>query len=83
MPKLFLVFSHKLTEAQQSEAFTKLAVEDIYYLPDELQEVWSHLPPELPQVADYIQPIKDWLQMNAQEGDYILIQGIMEPRIKW
>ena len=75
MPELFLIFSHKLTEPQVKEAVEELGVEGVHYLPDELQEIWSNIPPELTYVSEHIQPIKNWLHNKVREGDYLLIQG--------
>lgn len=75
MPKLFLVFSHQLTETQREEAFRVLGVDSIQCLPEHLQVVWSQVPPELPSVQGHIQPIIDWLKVQVQTGDYLLIQG--------
>lgn len=75
MPALYLLFSHYLTEEQEKEAEEALGINEIYYLPDNLQVLWSQIPPELPIVGDYIQPIKEWLKCRVQKGDYLLVQG--------
>lgn len=72
---LYLIFSHRLTADQEKDAFTELGVERIHYLPQELQAIWSNVPPELPHVSEFIQPIKDWLKKHVQPGDYLLVQG--------
>lgn len=75
LPDFYLLFSHELTEAQKEEAYAKLNVRNIYYLPEDLKALWSQIPPELEKISAYIQPIKDWLEKQVKEGDYILIQG--------
>lgn len=75
MPNLFLLFSHTLTEAQKQDARENLKVEHFIYLPDSLQKLWSNIPPEREQLHDYLQPIFDFLEKNASENDFVLVQG--------
>jgi len=75
LPDLYLLFSHELTERQKREAYVDLGVGEICYLPRDLKELWSQIPPEIPKVAEYLQPVKEWLEERVNEGDYILIQG--------
>ncbi|NLK93087.1 MAG: hypothetical protein GX273_08150 [Bacteroidales bacterium] len=70
-----MLFSHTLTKEQEKEAYASLGVGNIYCLPAELRDLWSQVPPQLPQVADYVQPIKVWLTNRIKQGDYLLIQG--------
>lgn len=75
MPALYLLFSHQLTEQQKKEADEGLGVNEIHYLPDDLKILWSQIPPDIADISDYIQPIKEWLNKRINPGDYILIQG--------
>lgn len=70
-----ICFFHKLTEAQKKKLLGKLRVEKISYLPQDLQKIWSNIPPEMHYVGEFILPIKKWLKKNVQAGDYILVQG--------
>jgi hypothetical protein len=72
---LFLIFNHQLTALQAEDARAALGVDTIVNLPAELQELWSNVPPELPEIKDYLKPIEAWLSANARAGDYVLIQG--------
>jgi hypothetical protein len=72
---LFLIFNHQLTSLQKEDARAALKVDAIINLPIELQELWSNVPPELPEVTDYLKPVKAWLSAKARAGDYVLIQG--------
>lgn len=74
LPDLYLLFSHELTGLQKREA-RELGVKEIYYLPDDLKTIWSKIPPEIPDIKDYIQPVKEWLASRVKAEDYILIQG--------
>jgi phosphomannomutase len=75
--KMFLIFSHRLTPAQEREAIEKWDIDNFFYLPEKLQERWSNIPPELDreELFEYLDPIKEWIEEEAEEGDRILIQG--------
>ena len=76
MKKLFLLFSHSLTEEQKQDAQDALGVSEFVSLPDDLQALFSNVPPELEELDDFLDPIVDWINDNAfYESDYILIQG--------
>ncbi len=75
MKKLFLLFSHTLTPSQKEDARKSLGVEHFVSLPDNLQKLWSNIPPDLPNLKEYLIPIKNFLKENAKEGDIVLIQG--------
>lgn len=75
MPNLFLVFNHQFTEAQEIDARKTLGVNEITDLPLDLRKLWSHIPPDIPEIVDYLKPIHSWLGLHAQKGDFILIQG--------
>lgn len=75
MPKLFLLFSHRLTEEQDADAWQSLRVTDIVALPQALQARWSNVPAELKSLDEYAAPILTWLQQEAQPNDYVLAQG--------
>ena len=47
MRQVFLLFSHQLTPTQKDELKNKYKVDKIIYLPAELQDIWSNIPPEL------------------------------------
>lgn len=74
MQSLFTIFSHKLTEAQKEDAFQKLDCDEIVTLPQQLQQLWSQIPPE-GSIDTFIDKFKKYLSENSQKGDYILIQG--------
>ncbi len=75
METLFLIFNHQITSTQEASARSALGVKNIVNLPAELQELWSNLPPELPEIKDYLKPIEAWLFAKARVGDYVLVQG--------
>ena len=72
---LFLVFNHTFTAAQEEDARSSLGVTRIVSLPEELQDLWSDIPPSLTSLSEYLAPIRAWLLEHAAPGDYVLIQG--------
>jgi len=75
MKKMFLLFSHELTDAQKEDAKSSLGIEEFISLPDSLQKLWSNIPPEIEDLDSYLSPILEYLKTNAKNGDYALIQG--------
>jgi len=73
--KLFLIFSHSLTEEQEKEVRSVLGAGEIVSLPERLQKVWSQIPPEGELDAGVAALFTGWLREGAAEGDYALIQG--------
>jgi hypothetical protein len=72
---LFLLFNHQFTEKQQLDAHKALGIERIANMPDDLLELWSQIPPALPRLSGYLEPLRAWLLANADKGDFVLIQG--------
>ena len=76
MKNLFLLFSHSLTEEQKQDAQKSLGVTDFVKLPEDLQAIFSDVPPELETLNEYLKPILEWIAEEANNlEDYILIQG--------
>ncbi len=72
---LFLLFNHQLTSEQEKDARASLKITHIQPLPPELKALWGQIPPHLPEIVQYLQPIRTWLAALAQPDDYVLIQG--------
>jgi hypothetical protein len=75
MATLFLLFNHQFTADQEADAGASLYVDPIVSLPPDLQALWSNIPPELPGVKEYLEPVRTWLAAQARAGDCVLIQG--------
>jgi hypothetical protein len=75
MKKLFLLFSHTLTPTQEQDAKESMGIEAFVKLPDELQKLWSNIPPHLTTLDDYLEPLKSYILENASKEDIFLIQG--------
>lgn len=73
--KLILLFSHKLTESQKDDAIKSLGVTQFVDMPDNLQQKWSNVPPELENISIFLTDIRFWLMDVIEGNDYILIQG--------
>jgi len=73
--QVFLLFSHQLTPPQIEELENKFGVDKIVYLPEELQNIWSNIPPELPTIKTHLQDVLSWLKENSNPGDLVLVQG--------
>ena len=72
---LFLIFNHQITDLQKDDAVNSLGTSLTKDLPRDLKELWSRIPPEMPEVVPYLEPIRKWLRAEAIKGDYVLIQG--------
>ncbi len=75
MKKMFLLFSHKLTEKQKEDATKVFNIDEFVYLPDNLQKLWSNVPAELENLVKYSLEFRNFLKYNAKNGDVVLIQG--------
>ena len=72
---LFLIFNHDITPVQERDARDSLGVQQIINMPPDLKEMWRQIPPDLTEISSYLEPIKNWLALQAAESDYVLIQG--------
>lgn len=72
---MFLVFSHKLSEEQKKEGSGTFNVKNYISLPEELQDLWSNIPPKADIQDDYFTPIFDYISKNGKENDIVLVQG--------
>jgi F0F1-type ATP synthase delta subunit len=75
MGKLFLLFNHTLTKEQKEDAIESLFVKEFVVLPDNLQAIWSAIPPYDSNINEILEPIKNFIGHNADSGDFALIQG--------
>lgn len=73
--RVILLFSHQLTEPQRMELRNEWDVYQQVSLPVHLQKLWSDVPPDLPTLKDYLQPLVSWLETVTREEDLVLIQG--------
>lgn len=71
----FLLFSHRLTPAQEEELAREWNVAVVRPLPDALKPLWAHIPPKIPSLRGHLQPVLQWVEAEAAPGDVILVQG--------
>ena len=75
MKKMFLLFSHNLTQIQIDDAKNNLDIEKFVSLSQDLQELWSNIPSDLIFIKEYLLPFSNFLKKNSNFGDVVLIQG--------
>jgi len=68
---LFLIFNHEITPVQESDARDSLGVQRIINMSGDLKELWRQIPPDLPKISSYLNPVKDWLAGHARKNDYV------------
>lgn len=75
--KLFLFFSHSLTNEQIVDVKNSLNISEFVNLPDDLQGAFSQVPAEFgeTELLNYAKPFFEFLDKNAKKGDFALIQG--------
>lgn len=75
MKKMFLLFSHDLTQQQIKDAKSNLDITQFVALPKELQNNWSNIPSDIESLKEYLMPFKNFLESNSINKDVVLIQG--------
>ena len=75
MKKIFLLFSHKLTNEQIQELKGRFKIEKIINLSSDLQSLWSNFPPENNFPKKIADKFIEYLQNNSQKEDFVLVQG--------
>lgn len=75
MKRMFLLFSHNLSEIQLNDAKSNWEISEVVSLPNKLQDIWSNIPADIEKLREYLLPIRNFLAENSQYGDVVLIQG--------
>jgi len=75
MKRMFLLFSHKLTDSQEADAKNSLGVSEFVYLNENLQELWSNIPPDMADIKGYLEPLVEFLKYSLSREDIVLVQG--------
>lgn len=73
--KLFVIMSHTLTDEQISQAKLEHAIDQFVTLPDDLQKIWSNIPPEAESIGSYVDQFDNWVSNQYLPGDIALVQG--------
>jgi len=75
--RMFLVFSHTLTKAQERDAKERFGIEDFINMPDKLKYLWSNVNPNS-QLAPLrlANEVSNWLiSQQLDKNDVCLVQG--------
>jgi len=76
MKKLFLIFNHQLTDEQIDEARVRLGVSQFVSLPEELQNFWGNIAPDVDLEPEMFSDLTQFLLGNrSNDEDYCLVQG--------
>jgi len=75
LKRMFVLFSHKLTEKQERDVKESLGVLSIIYPPWEVQRILMDIPAQAENVKEIIKPVIVWLESHLKVNDYVLIQG--------
>jgi hypothetical protein len=78
MVKMFLLFSHKLTEDQVNEAKNVFQISEFVSLPEDLQRKWSNVPPEIDDVEleNYAKQFTEFINENrTSQMDLVFLAG--------
>jgi len=70
-----LIFSHQLTAKQEEDLREKWGVTRIVSLPDELQDRWTNVPPDIVSLRAFVRPVLEWLIETGYPNDLVLVQG--------
>ena len=73
--KMFLLFSHKLSDEQKKAAYSDFGIDTFVSLPAELQNIWSNIDPDKETLYNVLVPLKTFLNKKALKNDVVLIQG--------
>lgn len=72
--KLYLLFSHTLTEEQERDARERFGIDEIILLPKVWLDIWSQVPAQSEKVKPYLKEIFAYLD-QVNKDDFVLIQG--------
>lgn len=75
MKKLIAIMSHEMTENQMKDANKTLGVADIIECDKEVKEIWGNINPKLGLDLSKLDLVINYIERNADNGDYILVQG--------
>lgn len=67
--------NHILLDTQIHDAQQAFGDLDFIEPPQHISELWANISPQLPCLSEFLQPVKDWLDTVADNGDYVLVQG--------
>lgn len=75
MKKFIFIFSHQATAQQLEGVMNQYGINEVTYLPKNISAKWSQVPTDLSSLTEYSKTFIDWLELESNVGDIILIQG--------
>lgn len=72
MRTMFILMSHKMTQAQYDDAKNSLHVDNFVVLSN---DDWSQIPADADDISSYLADLKDNILKQSQAGDFLLVQG--------
>ncbi len=75
MKRMILIFSHTFTDVQKKDAMENLHIDEFVYLPEKLQNIWSHLDPKAERLKPQLIPLLNYIKENVKKSDLLLVQG--------
>lgn len=73
--RMLLIISHSITLEQEKEARAQLGIDEFVMLEPNLLDKWSNIPPDVHLLDDHLEDVFKWIDKNACDGDYALVQG--------
>ncbi len=73
--KMFLMFNHSFSNAQEQQADKEFNVKKIIDMPVSLKQLWQQIPAESATLKNHLAPFKEWLCEHGRKDDLVLIQG--------
>ena len=73
--KIILIFSHILDSHQKTYLKDNYNITNYIYLPNNLQDIWSNIDPDIESLNECIEPIFEYITNNLQKDDLALVQG--------
>ncbi len=70
--RMFILMSHTITPAQQTDAIKAFGVSEFIVVPSEW---WGQIPADSDTVCTYTDSVKSFLDQHASQGDILLVQG--------
>ncbi|SET13015.1 CRISPR-associated protein Csx20 [Anaerobranca gottschalkii] len=73
--KALVITSHRLNDEQILELQSRYKVEEIIYLPEDLQNIWSNIEPSGEFPIDNLKKIVSWISKEKRENVFVIVQG--------
>ena len=72
MRTMFIMMSHKMTQAQYDDAKNHFAIDRFIELPN---DQWSQIPADADDISEYLADLKHNIVKQSNAGDLLLVQG--------